>query len=138
MSEPTNCVAMAAMIVTAYLTKNTIPPSDVPALLRDIHGALKDVSLNGGSATRSDVAPAVPVKRSVTPNYVVCLVCGIELQSLKRHLGSRHDLTPDAYRARFGLPREHPIVAPNYSETRSRLAVTSGLGHKTAARRTRR
>jgi predicted transcriptional regulator len=137
MSESADCVAMAVRIVTAYLTKNSLSPEEVPGLLRDIHVALRDASSNGGSPPRNDT-PAVPVKRSVTADRVVCLVCGIELQSLKRHLGSRHDLTPEAYRARFRLAHEHPIVAPNYSQTRSRLAVRSGLGRKVAGRRARR
>ncbi len=93
------------------------------------------------STARAIVAPAdvpaVPVKRSVREDRVVCLVCGAEMQSLRRHLGTKHDLTPDAYRTRYGLSREHPIVAPNYSATRSQLAVRSGLGHKAPRRRAR-
>jgi predicted transcriptional regulator len=134
MSDGADHMAMAATIISAYLAKNMIAPAELPGLIREVHGALAGVAKNGGEAEHS-AAPAVSVKRSITPNHVVCLVCGIKLKSLKRHLGSRHQLSPVEYRAKFSLPPTHPIVAPNYAAARSQLAIKIGLGRKAAGAR---
>ena len=137
MKKP-DCVVLAAQIVTAYLAKNTLPPADISSLLRDVHGALKSVALDGAARGHDRPSPMVPIKRSVAENYVVCLMCGSELQSLRRHLGAKHAMTTDAYRHAFGLSAGHALVAPSYSRTRSRLAVRSGLGRKSSGRRSKR
>jgi predicted transcriptional regulator len=134
MSDGADQLAMAATIISAYLAKNMIAPAELPGLIREVHAALLGVAKNGGAAEHSSV-PAVAIKKSIAPNHVVCLVCGIKLKSLKRHLGSRHHLNPVEYRARFSLPPTHPIVAPNYAAARSELAIKIGLGRKAAGTR---
>jgi predicted transcriptional regulator len=138
MTDGADHVAMAATIISAYLAKNMIAPAELPGLIREVHSALVGVPKNGGE-TGHPSTPAVTVKKSITPNHVVCLVCGIKLKSLKRHLGSRHQLSPAEYRAKFSLPPTHPIVAPNYAAARSQLAIKIGLGRKaTGARKLKR
>lgn len=132
MADETELVAMSAAIISAYLAKNLVPPSDLPGLIREVYGTLR--SLSRSSAAVAESVPAVPVKRSVAAGYVVCLVCGIKLKSLKRHLGSRHAMGPEEYKARFGLTHSHPLVAPSYAAARSKLAIGMGLGRKRKGR----
>jgi len=132
MADEAELAAMAATIVSAYLVRNMVAPGDLPGLLREIYGTLRALSSNS-SAPVQEVWPAVPANRSIAPSYLVCLGCGVKLKSLKRHLGRRHDLTPDEYRARFALPHDYPMVAPNYAAARSKLAIRMGLGRKRRA-----
>jgi predicted transcriptional regulator len=134
MEEALDLVSLAAMIVSAYVGKNTIAVADLPGLLREVHGTLLSVTRTGGASPNS-ATPAVSVRKSVAHDHVVCLICGKVFKSLKRHLGSSHELTPDAYRARFNLPAGHPIVAPQYAAARSKLALEMGLGRKSARTR---
>ena len=113
-------------IVAAYVSKNPLPPEELPAFIKSVHA-----SLTGIGATQSGAAgkpPAVPVKKSVTPDYIVCLEDGKKLKMLKRYLRARHGLTPEAYRAKWNLPADYPMVAPNYAARRSQFAKQFGLG----------
>jgi predicted transcriptional regulator len=112
-------------IVAAYVSKNEVAAADLPALIKSVHATL------GGFAEDSSVAgktPAVPVKKSVTPDYIICLEDGRKLKMLKRYLRARYGLTPDAYRAKWGLPADYPMTAPNYAAKRSDFARQIGLG----------
>jgi predicted transcriptional regulator len=132
-SKQPSYVDLAAQIVSAYVGKNPVPAADLPRLIGDVHAALTRV---GNAGNRADPGrPAVPVKRSITPEYIVCLEGGRKFKSLRRHLRSQYNLTPEQYRARWGLPLDYPTVAPNYAATRSALAKQMGLGH---ARRRRK
>ena len=102
----------------------------LPKLIADVHGALKTLRSNGGASTPAELKPAVPIRKSIAPDYLICLEDGKKFKSLKRHLRTHYDLSPEQYREKWGLPADYPMVAPNYSETRSRLAKDNGLGRK--------
>ena len=128
--EPKNdLVEMAAEIVSAYVSANQVQPQDLPGLIRTVYSALNEVS--GASPVSQDLAqePAVAIKKSVTPDFIICLEDGKKFKSLKRHLRTRYAMTPDEYRAKWGLPHDYPMVAPNYAKERSNLAKRMGLGH---------
>jgi predicted transcriptional regulator len=112
-------------IVAAYVSKNEVAAADLPALIKSVHATLGGF---GGESGLSGKAPAVPVKKSVTPDYIVCLEDGKKLKMLKRYLRTRYGLTPDAYRAKWNLPAEYPMTAPNYAAKRSDFAKQIGLG----------
>ena len=126
--------ALVAQILSAYLSKNTVAPGDLATVIetvkRSFFGGEVSSALAGPVSEEKKWEPAVPVKKSVTPDSVTCLCCGKKFKSLKRHLNTEHGLTPEQYREAFGLKKEHPIVAPNYAEQRSTLAKTLGLGRK--------
>ncbi len=130
-------IELAADIVSAYLSHNSVPSSEIPNLINQICAALKRVSTGQGATAAEPPKPAVPVKRSVTPEYIVCLEDGLKFKSLKRHLRTRYNLTPDQYREKFGLPPDYPMVAPNYAAARSKLAKDMGLGQQRRRRRER-
>jgi len=119
---------LTAQIVSAHLAHNTVPANDLPALIQSVFNTLK----NAGSKVvePEKLQPAVPVKKSVFPDYIVCLEDGKKLKMLKRHLQTSYGMTPEQYREKWGLPRDYPMVAPNYAEKRSALARQSGLGRK--------
>ena len=124
-----NYVALASEIVSAFVANNPVPVTDLPGLLGAVHATLS--SLNGRASSEAAApTPAVPIKRSVTPDYLVCLEDGKKFKSLKRHLRSRYNLSPDEYRARWNLSSDYPMVAPNYAAARSELARTMGLGQQ--------
>lgn len=124
-------------IVAAYVSNNPVPASEVPSMIKSIHGTLSGL----GGAAQNDIQtsqkPAVAVKRSVTPDYIVCLEDGKKLKMLKRYLRSNYNLTPEEYRAKWGLPADYPMVAPNYAAQRSEFAKKIGLG-RTASSSSRR
>lgn len=122
-------LAQVTEIVSAYVSSNPISPADLPALIADTHRALRSLSANGVAAVVEELTPAVSIRKSVTPDYIVCLEDGKKFKSLKRHL-SVLGMTPDEYRTRWGLPKDYPMVAPNYAATRSALAKSNGLGRK--------
>ena len=126
-----NVVEMAAEIVSAYVRNNSVPVSELPALLQSVHESLGNI-LNGAKpeAVKEPPQPKVPVKKSVTNDYIVCLEDGKRFKSLKRHLHSEHGLSPQEYREKWGLGKEYPMVAPAYADARSNLAKTMGLGRK--------
>ncbi len=130
-------IELAADIVSAYLSHNSVASSEIPNLINQIYAALKRVSAGQGATAAEPPKPAVPVKRSVTPEYIVCLEDGLKFKSLKRHLRTRYNLTPDQYREKFGLPPDYPMVAPNYAAARSKLAKDMGLGQQRRRRRER-
>lgn len=123
-------IALTANIVSAYVSNNTVPASDIPALINQVHSALSRVSSQQPVSTSEPTKPAVPVKRSVTPEYIVCLEDGKKFKSLKRHLRTQYNMTPEQYREKWGLPPDYPMVAPNYAVARSQLAKEMGLGQQ--------
>jgi predicted transcriptional regulator len=122
----------AVGIVAAYVSHNSLRASDLPDLITSVHASIRLLAQGVAPTPASPPeTPAVPIKKSVTKDYIVCLEDGKKFKSLRRHLSSFHNLTPDQYRAKWGLPSDHPMVAPSYSATRSQLAKDSGLGHVT-------
>ena len=115
-----------AQIVAAYVARNSVPVADVPRLIEEVHKSLAAISGRVDSAERPQ--PAVPVRRSVTPDHIVCLEDGKKLKMLKRYLKTAYDMSPAEYRDRWGLPADYPMVAPNYARARSDLAKKMGLG----------
>ncbi|MEK6638365.1 MAG: MucR family transcriptional regulator [Pseudomonadota bacterium] len=127
-------ITLTADIVAAHVSNNSVAVSDIPHLIQNVHGAL--VSL-GGPAPVPEVKlePAVSIRASIKPDYIVCLDDGKKLKMLKRHLMTHYGMTPDDYRAKWGLPADYPMVAPNYAEQRRSLAVKIGLGTKRGKRK---
>lgn len=132
MADPStpDLLALTAEIVSAHVTNNAVRAADLPQLIHDVHRALADL---GGAAPAG--RPAVPVKQSVLPDYIVCLEDGKKLKMLRRHLKTAYGLTPEQYRERWHLPADYPMVAPNYAKTRSRLAKKIGLGTRPTRRK---
>jgi predicted transcriptional regulator len=126
-----NQIELAADIVSAFVSNNAVPASELPGLIQTVHECLKRI-VEGAKAEPAVEAkpPAVPIKRSVTENFVVCLECGKKFKSLKRHLHAEHGLSPDEYRSKWALNRDYPMVAPAYATARSALAKQMGLGQK--------
>ena len=125
-----NYVELAAGIVSAFVTKNSVPRTELPALIASVHAALAQVGSGAAEQPKEELRPAVPIKKSITPDYVICLDDGKKFKSLKRHLRTAYGLTPDQYRAKWDLPPDYPMVAPNYAKARSELATKMGLGQK--------
>ena len=121
-------VELTAEIVSAYVSNNTVSASDVSALIGDIHSALARAAGGVAMPEREELRPAINVKKSVTPEYIVCLEDGKKFKSLKRHLRTHYNLSPEEYREKWGLPHDYPMVAPNYAAARSALAKKMGLG----------
>jgi predicted transcriptional regulator len=133
--DDTNFIGLTAEIVSAYVSNNTVASADIPALINQIHAALRRVSSGDGPAAAEPLKPAVPVKRSINPDYIVCLDDGKKFKSLKRHLRTQYSMTPEQYREKWGLPHDYPMVAPNYAAARSHLAKQMGLGQQRRRRR---
>jgi predicted transcriptional regulator len=132
---------MAAEVLAAFVSNNPLPKSELPALIQTIHDALTRLSMGVENAAPKEEPkqPAVSIRKSITPEYLICLEDGKRFKSLKRHLGT-HGLTPDQYRMKWNLPADYPVVAPNYAATRSALAKAIGLGQlgaKAGARKRR-
>ena len=123
-------VELSADIVSAYVSHNAVSPSDLTRLIADVHGALRALRSNEAPAVVEDLKPAVPVRKSVAADYIICLEDGKKFKSLKRHLRTHYNLSPEEYREKWGLPADYPMVAPSYSATRSKLAKDNGLGRK--------
>ena len=119
---------MASEIVAAYVRNNPVSAADLPAMIKSVHATLSSMDRKKDAAPALERAPAVPVKKSVTADYIVCLEDGKKLKMLKRYLRARYGLSPDAYRAKWNLPADYPMVAPNYANRRSELAKKIGLG----------
>ncbi|GIK80887.1 MAG: MucR family transcriptional regulator [Pseudorhodoplanes sp.] len=128
-------VDQTANIVAAYVSKNAVPVEDIPALINRVHGALQRIASGPGERTTDALRPAVPVKKSITPEYLVCLEDGKKFKSLKRHLRTQYAMSPEQYRDKWGLPHDYPMVAPNYAVARSRLAKQMGLGQQRRRRK---
>lgn len=127
-------ITLTADIVAAHVSNNSVAVSDLPVLIANVHGALVGL---GGPAPMPEVKlePAVSVRASIKPDYIVCLDDGKKLKMLKRHLMTHYGMTPDDYRAKWGLPADYPMVAPNYAEQRRTLAKKIGLGRKPGTKR---
>ena len=128
MDEQSDLIEVTAGLVGAFVSGNAIAASDVPALIRSVHSALAGIGGRTEAADDSAREPAVSVRRSITADYLICLEDGRKFKSLKRHLRTQYDLTPEQYRARWDLPKDYPMVAPNYALARSELAKQMGLG----------
>ena len=130
-----NFIDLTANIVSAYVSNNPTPASDIPGLIGQVHAALVRVSTGRLEAPPEPVKPAVSIKKSVTAEYLVCLEDGKRFKSLKRHLRTQYNMTPEQYRDKWGLPPEYPMVAPNYAVARSQLAKKMGLGQQQRRRK---
>lgn len=129
---------MTAKVASAYLGNNSVAPNQIADVINMVHKALSEISGTPQEPEAEPQKPAVPVRKSITPDYIICLEDGKRLKMLKRHLRTTYDLTPEEYRAKWGLPADYPMVAPNYAAQRSEFAKKIGLGTKTARRGGRR
>jgi predicted transcriptional regulator len=130
-SNSTNLIDLAADIVSAYVSNNTVQSAELPSLISDVYAALQRTSSGVAPEPQPEpLKPAVPVKKSVTPDHIVCLEDGKKFKSLKRHLRTQYNMTPEEYREKWGLPADYPMVAPNYAQARSDLAKKMGLGQQ--------
>ena len=127
--DRTQVVGMAADIVSAYVGNNSVAAAELPRLIEQTYSALVKVTKTGPVAPSKQV-PAVPIKKSIHDDYLICLEDGKRFKSLKRHLRAHYNLSPEEYRAKWGLPGDYPMVAPNYAKARSNLAKQMGLGQK--------
>jgi len=121
---------LTASIVSAYVANNNVPVGDLTALIASTHSALSKLGSIPEAPAAAPLVPAVSIRKSVTPEAIICLEDGQSFKSLKRHLNNKYGLTPEQYRAKWGLPHDYPMVAPAYSEARSALAKAAGLGRK--------
>src|SRR4051812_3488183 len=129
---------LASSIIAAYVSNNPVPVSELPGMIKSIHATLGGLTPGGAAETLTNQKPAIPVKRSITPEYIVCLEDGKKLKMLKRYLRSNYKLSPEQYRAKWGLPADYPMVAPNYAAQRSEFAKKIGLGRTPPASKGRR
>ena len=125
---------MTADVVAAYVRNHSLATQDLPGIINTVHTSLTDISRNDAAAA-VPLQPAVPIRRSVTPDYIVCLEDGRKLKMLKRHLRTSYNLTPDEYRTKWQLGPDYPMVAPNYAKRRSEFAKQIGLGQKSRRKR---
>jgi len=123
-------IELAADIVSAYVSNNSVPASDLPSLINDVHSALLRVTAGTVITPSEAPKPAVPTKKSITNEFIVCLEDGRKFKSLKRHLRTQYNMSPDEYREKWNLPPDYPMVAPNYAKARSTLAKEMGLGQQ--------
>jgi predicted transcriptional regulator len=128
--EAEDLLELTAHIVSAYVSNNKMSPDGLPALISSVDAALKGLTGGAPAPAPVELVPAVPVKKSITPDYIICLEDGKKFKSLKRHLRTVYNLSPDEYRAKWGLPPTYPMVSPNYASARSALAKASGLGQQ--------
>ena len=125
-----NFIDLTANIVSAYVSNNPTPAADIPALISQVHAALLRVATSRAETPAEPAKPAVSVKKSMTAEYLVCLEDGKHFKSLKRHLRTQYNMTPEQYREKWNLPADYPMVAPNYAVARSQLARKMGLGQQ--------
>lgn len=139
MDDKSEIIEMTADIVSAYVGNNSVSANDLPSLIQSVHRALSGVSTGVETVEVAPKEPAVPVKRSITPDFLICLEDGRKFKSLKRHLRTKYNMSPEDYRAKWGLAKDYPMVAPNYAKARSDLAKQMGLGQggRQAARKGR-
>lgn len=121
---------LAAEIVSAYVSHNSVPASELPLLISEVHSALIKVTTSNGPIEAVTLKPAVPTRKSVTSDYIICLEDGKRFKSLKRHLRTQYDMSPEEYRLKWDLGSDYPMVAPNYARARSTLAKQMGLGQQ--------
>ncbi len=128
MEDNAQLLEMTADIVSAYVGNNNVQVTEVPGLISSIHAALSQVSTGVVEVEPEIKEPAVSVRKSITPDFLICLEDGRKFKSLKRHLRTKYNISPEEYRAKWGLPKDYPMVAPNYAKARSDLAKQMGLG----------
>jgi predicted transcriptional regulator len=128
MDDKSEIIEMTADIVAAYVGHNSVTAGELPSLIQSVHRALAGVSSGAETVEAAPKEPAVPIKRSITPDHLVCLEDGRKFKSLKRHLRTKYNMSPEEYRAKWNLPKDYPMVAPNYARARSELAKQMGLG----------
>lgn len=128
MEDKSQLLEMTADIVSAYVGNNSVTSADLPVLIQNIHAALSQISTGVAEVAPEPKEPAVPVRKSISPDFLICLEDGRKFKSLKRHLRTKYDMSPEEYRAKWGLPKDYPMVAPNYAKARSELAKQMGLG----------
>ena len=128
MDDKSEIIEMTTDIVSAYVGNNSIGAADLPGLIQSVHRALAEVTAGLDAVEAEPQEPAVSIKKSITPDFLICLEDGRKFKSLKRHLRTKYDLSPDEYRSKWGLPKDYPMVAPNYAKARSDLAKQMGLG----------
>jgi predicted transcriptional regulator len=128
-------IELTASIVSSYVSNNSVASADLPALIGQVHSALLRVTSASGELSSEPLRPAVAVKKSITPDFIVCLEDGKRFKSLKRHLRTQYNMTPDQYREKWALPPDYPMVAPNYAAARSHLAKQMGLGQQRRRRK---
>tara|TARA_B100000446_G_scaffold57504_1_gene53597 strand:- start:268 stop:696 length:429 start_codon:yes stop_codon:yes gene_type:complete len=121
-------IQMTSEVVAAYVSNNPVQASDLPNVISRVHATMRDLSSVNFEEPAKETSPAVSVRKSITPDYLVCLEDGKRFKSLKRHLRSKYNLSPEEYREKWGLPTDYPMVAPNYAKQRSELAKKMGLG----------
>ena len=129
-TDAENYIELAADIVSAYVSNNSVSANDLAALIFDVHGALQRVGTGEVEVIVEPLKPAVSIKKSLSPEFIICLEDGKKFKSLKRHLRTQYNLTPEQYREKWGLPVDYPMVAPNYAAARSELAKQMGLGQQ--------
>ncbi len=134
-SGESSYLQLTANIISAYVSNNTVSSADIPNLIAQVYSALMRISSGQVTTPVEPLKPAVAIKRSVTPEYIVCLEDGKKFKSLKRHLRTQYGITPEQYREKWGLPPDYPMVAPNYAAARSQLAKQMGLGQQRRRRR---
>ncbi|WP_296815774.1 MucR family transcriptional regulator [Brevundimonas sp.] len=128
MDDKSEIIEMTTHIVSAYLGNNRIHAAEVPSLIQIVHRARASVATGEDTTPQAPQEPAVSVRKSITPDFLICLEDGRKFKSLKRHLRTKYDMSPEEYRAKWGLPKDYPMVAPNYAKARSDLAKQMGLG----------
>ena len=136
--ENLELLALTTEVVAAYVSNNTVSTNEVSGVIQTVFGCLKSVGTESSAETQPAAMPAVSVKKSVTPDAIICLNCGKPMKMLKRHLTTEHGLSIAEYRAQWNLASDYPVVAPNYSTSRSAMAKKIGLGHKPKAKRGRK
>ncbi len=126
--DKSELLEMTADIVSAYVGNNSVSANDLPSLIANIHAALSSVTTGAVEVAPEPKEPAVPIRKSISPDFLICLEDGRKFKSLKRHLRTKYDMSPEDYRAKWGLAKDYPMVAPNYAKARSELAKQMGLG----------
>ena len=121
---------MTSEVVSSYVSNNPVSTTELPALIGEVYAALASASGSATGTQKEKAKPAVSIRKSLTDDYIICLEDGKKFKSLKRHLRSHYDMSPEEYREKWGLPLDYPMVAPNYAKARSQLAKTMGLGRK--------
>ncbi len=133
-TPPASFIELTAEIVSAYVSNNSVAAAEMPDLISQVYQALVRIAAGNAEVPSEPLRPAIPVKRSVSPDFIVCLEDGKKFKSLKRHLRTQYNMTPEQYREKWGLPPDYPMVAPNYAAARSQLAKQMGLGQQRRAR----
>ena len=128
MDDKSEIIAMTTDIVSSYVANNSIVAAELPSLIQSVHRALSQVSGGEEAAPEPPKEPAVSIRKSITPDFLICLEDGRKFKSLKRHLRTKYNMSPEEYRAKWGLAKDYPMVAPNYAKARSELAKQMGLG----------